>query len=66
MLGVTVPWRDSRHQIPVRRAATASPASTPTDDLVSSPFPFEAGVLGPPEGPGLGVVIDEDRLMPTA
>ena len=33
-----------------------------TDDLVSSPFPFEDGVLGPPEGAGLGIVIDQDRL----
>ncbi len=33
-----------------------------TDDLVSRPFRFRDGVLYPPEGPGLGVIIDEQRL----
>jgi len=33
-----------------------------TDDLVSEGFAFRDGVLYPPEGPGLGLVIDEDRL----
>jgi muconate cycloisomerase len=33
-----------------------------TDDLVGSAFAFRDGVLYPPDGPGLGVVIDEQRL----
>lgn len=33
-----------------------------TDDLVSEAFAFRDGVLYPPEGPGLGLAIDEDRL----
>jgi L-alanine-DL-glutamate epimerase-like enolase superfamily enzyme len=33
-----------------------------TDDLVSVAFPFRDGILHPPDGPGLGIVIDEDRL----
>jgi L-alanine-DL-glutamate epimerase-like enolase superfamily enzyme len=32
------------------------------DDLVTRPFPFENGVLCPPEGPGLGVELDEEKL----
>lgn len=33
-----------------------------TDDLVSEPFVYEDGLLQPPEGPGLGIEIDEDKL----
>lgn len=32
------------------------------DDLVTASFPYADGVLSPPPGPGLGIVVDEDKL----
>lgn len=32
------------------------------DDLVTASFPFADGLLSPPPGPGLGVVVDEEKL----
>lgn len=33
-----------------------------TDDVVTAPFRFEDGVLFPPDGPGLGVEVDMDKV----
>jgi L-alanine-DL-glutamate epimerase-like enolase superfamily enzyme len=32
------------------------------DDLVTEAFVYEDGLLLPPEGPGLGVQLDEEKL----
>ena len=32
------------------------------DDVIDRPFQFAAGGLAPPDGPGLGVVLDEERM----
>jgi muconate cycloisomerase len=32
------------------------------DDIVSAPFPYSDGMLRPPSGAGLGVVVDEEKL----
>lgn len=32
------------------------------DDVVTEPFPYEDGLLRPPQGPGLGIVLDEEKL----
>jgi L-alanine-DL-glutamate epimerase-like enolase superfamily enzyme len=32
------------------------------DDVVSEPLPWGDGMLLPPEGPGLGIALDEDKL----
>lgn len=51
--------------IPVTTPAGA-PARTAgryyADDVVTEPFRFEGGLLYPPEGPGLGVELDEEKL----
>ncbi len=33
------------------------------DDLVTASFPYADGVLSPPPGPGLGIVVDEEKLQ---
>ncbi|MBI2191059.1 MAG: mandelate racemase/muconate lactonizing enzyme family protein [Deltaproteobacteria bacterium] len=33
-----------------------------TDDVLAKPFEFQGGTLRVPQGPGLGVQVDEDRL----
>ena len=33
-----------------------------TDDIVAAPLHIEDGYLYPPSGPGLGVVLDRDKL----
>jgi len=32
------------------------------DDIITGPFPFANGVMGAPEGPGLGIEVDERKL----
>ena len=34
----------------------------PSEDIITEPFVYQDGTLSAPEGPGLGVEIDEDRL----
>lgn len=53
--------------IPVTAVAgdTSAPAVAGryfADDLVTESFPFSDGMLRPPPGPGLGVVVDEEKL----
>ncbi len=33
-----------------------------TDDIITEAFNFDNGVLSPPQGPGLGVTVDDERL----
>ncbi|MFQ5793450.1 MAG: mandelate racemase/muconate lactonizing enzyme family protein [Candidatus Bipolaricaulia bacterium] len=33
-----------------------------TDDLITEPFPYQDGMLRVPDGPGLGIEVDEDKL----
>jgi L-alanine-DL-glutamate epimerase and related enzymes of enolase superfamily len=33
-----------------------------TDDVVIQPFRFQDGMLLPPDGPGLGVEVDMDKV----
>lgn len=48
----------------------SGPAGTPperigryyADDVVAAPFPYRDGRLAPPEGPGLGIEVDEEKV----
>jgi muconate cycloisomerase len=33
-----------------------------TDDLLKQPLPISGGQAKPPEGPGLGIELDEDKI----
>ena len=39
-----------------------SPLERLVDDILKEPIPFERGVARPPEGPGLGVELDEAKM----
>jgi muconate cycloisomerase len=36
------------------------------DDVVAAPFPYRDGREGPPEGPGLGIEVDEEKVRALA
>jgi muconate cycloisomerase len=52
--------------IPVTTTADATGPNTAgryfADDLVAESFPYADGILRPPAGPGLGIVVDEEKL----
>lgn len=52
--------------IPVTAPAGAGAARVAgryfADDVVAEAFPFADGRVGPPQGPGLGVAVDEEKL----
>jgi L-alanine-DL-glutamate epimerase-like enolase superfamily enzyme len=48
---------------PAGRNPTAATGRYYEDDVVTEPFRYENGLLYPPEGPGLGVELDEERLQ---
>jgi L-alanine-DL-glutamate epimerase-like enolase superfamily enzyme len=50
------------HQLTARRAAELSNFLDMTDDLLADPLVIENGELVVRQGPGLGVVIDEEKL----
>jgi L-alanine-DL-glutamate epimerase-like enolase superfamily enzyme len=45
-----------------RRGIHGSPLARAVDDIVEDPIPENATKLSVPEGPGLGVVVDEEKL----
>lgn len=65
-LGVSLPNAILPSVCPVSRPAEGSgPEITGvyyTDDLIAESFHFEDGKVFPPEGPGLGITIDVDKL----
>jgi L-alanine-DL-glutamate epimerase-like enolase superfamily enzyme len=45
-----------------RRGIHGSPLARAVDDIVKDPVPESATTLGVPEGPGLGVEVDEAKM----
>jgi muconate cycloisomerase len=65
-LGVSMPNATLPSVCPVSRPAGSSgPAIAGvyyTDDLITEPFRFTNGLVLPPEGPGLGIEVDREKL----
>jgi muconate cycloisomerase len=65
-LGVSMPNATLPSVCPVSRPAGSDGPSIAgvyyTDDLIAEPFRFSDGVLIAPEGPGLGIEVDREKL----
>jgi L-alanine-DL-glutamate epimerase-like enolase superfamily enzyme len=65
-LAVAMPAITLPAVIPVTALAGNNPTEAAgryyEDDIVTAPFRYERGLLYPPDGPGLGIELDEERL----
>jgi len=65
-LGAAVPIAELASVVPATRPAEASGEEIASvyyeDDIVAAPFTYEDGAVLVPDGPGLGVEVDEEKL----
>lgn len=65
-LAVAAPAISLPAVIPISAPASSESSRTAgryyADDVVTRPFVYEEGLLLPPEGPGLGIELDEEKL----